>query len=155
MMVGRAVWGMQEQERSKAASTLHTHGVLKSICRSLHTNLWVAEGRKDLTRSSNKTLLAKAGNHYCPLYSTLDLFSNQNKISTSTWLLNAASHISSHFLLHRVLLKSPSGNQLSVLAPPPPRGTLPVPAATIMPFLLLELIRLPTNCISLAAVLFL
>lgn len=57
------------------------------------------------------------------------------------------------FLLHLVLLKSPPGNQLSAPAPPSPRGTLPAPAATIITFFLLELIMLPTDCNSLAAVL--
>lgn len=67
-----------------------------------------------------------------------------------------AKHSFSHFqllLLHLVLLKSPPGSQLSVLAPLSPRGTLPAPAATIITFFLLELIMLPTDCNSLAALL--
>lgn len=131
-----------------------THGPLKSICRLLDTNLWAAEGGKDRSRSSNTAPLPK---QRIPAAASTPLWrdSHPNKITTSTWLLNATSSISSYFLLHLVLLKSPSGNQLSVLAPPSPRGTLPAPAATIMTFLLLELIMLPTNHNSLAAVLFL
>lgn len=146
MMVGRAVWGMQEQERSKAASTLHT--VLSNLSADSSTQIFqfLRVGRTSPDHQIQ---------HPCPLYSTLDLSSHQNKIRTSTCLLNAASPISSYFLLHLVLLKSPSGNQRSVLAPPSPRGTLPAPAATIMTFLILELIMLPTNRNSLAALLFL
>ena len=55
------------------------------------------------------------------------------------------------FPLHLVLLKSPSSNQLSVLAPASPGGTLPAPAATIITFFLSELTMLPTACNSLAA----
>lgn len=89
----------------------------------------------------------------CRPHSTLALSSHQNKNHHFDLLAKCSFSHFQLFLLHLVLLKSPTNNQISALAPPSPRSTLPAPAATIMTFFLLELIMLPTNCNSLAAVL--
>lgn len=135
-MVGRAVLGTQKQERSRAVSSLH-------MCSQM--------GRTSQDRLVQALCPSRDSLLPSPLHPGSVLTSEQNhhfdllaKCSFSHFQL---------FLLHLVLLKSPTNNQLSVLAPLSPRSTLPAPAATIMTFFLLELIMLPTNCNSLAAVL--